>query len=314
MVQRTTLILGLVTALSAFAAETADDAKIHFKRGAELYDEGNYRAALAEFKKAHELLPNFKLLYNIAQVHMQLLDYARAQDTYARYLREGGSEVPAARQAEVQKEIDRLKTRVGQLVISGPDGAEVLLDDEPIGHLPLRGPYVANTGRHRVGLMLAGATQPVVRVVEVLGLESVTVAFPKEAAPAAASAPVSTAPATSATNVSTAPPPAEAPRSKVPMIVGWIVTGSAAVTAGVLSVVALGAADQLKRERGTYLIPQATLNATQSRLVGFAAAADVLWLTTIVGAGISTILTITALTGPTTVAIGPGSVSFSTQF
>src|SRR5690349_10373833 len=52
-------------------------ARVHFARGVEHYDEGNFDAALAEIERAYQLEPsNYKLLYNLAQVQMERHDNA----------------------------------------------------------------------------------------------------------------------------------------------------------------------------------------------------------------------------------------------
>ena len=43
------------------------EARERFQRGVDLYKEGSFDAALAEFNKAYELAPNFRVLYNMAQ-------------------------------------------------------------------------------------------------------------------------------------------------------------------------------------------------------------------------------------------------------
>src|SRR5262245_61950348 len=51
--------------------EILAEAKQRFDRGYELYEEGEYPLALIEFNRAYELVPNYKVLYNIGQVCIQ---------------------------------------------------------------------------------------------------------------------------------------------------------------------------------------------------------------------------------------------------
>src|SRR5687767_10373630 len=46
-------------------------AQSHFRRGVDLYEERNYDGALAEFSRAHELVPNYRVLYNLAQTQVE---------------------------------------------------------------------------------------------------------------------------------------------------------------------------------------------------------------------------------------------------
>src|SRR5580704_19513937 len=125
------LAFALVVLASPFAiADTKiDEAKAHFKSGTDLYDENNFRGALVEFQRAYELAPSYRVLYNIGQVDMELADYAGALTAYRRYLREGGPDVPADRVREVTGELQRLKGRVGTIIVQTAAGAEVLVDD-----------------------------------------------------------------------------------------------------------------------------------------------------------------------------------------
>ncbi|MBV9946426.1 MAG: tetratricopeptide repeat protein, partial [Myxococcales bacterium] len=57
---------GATGATSAAAAQASEDASVHFKRGLQLFDEGDYTLALVEFNRAYQLAPNYRALYNIA--------------------------------------------------------------------------------------------------------------------------------------------------------------------------------------------------------------------------------------------------------
>ena len=74
--------------------EEADLARQHHRRGLELYDEGDFRLALVEFERAYSVGHNFKILFNIGQVHFQLNGYAKARLALEQYLKEGGAAVP----------------------------------------------------------------------------------------------------------------------------------------------------------------------------------------------------------------------------
>ena len=76
----------------AAPAESAklDDAQRRFQRGIELYKESDFDAALVEFKRAYELVPSYKILYNLGQVSYQRHDYASALRYFRQYLEEGG--------------------------------------------------------------------------------------------------------------------------------------------------------------------------------------------------------------------------------
>src|SRR5215218_10346672 len=77
--------------------EARDEAKSRFLKGLDLFKEGDYQAALIEFRRANELAPNYNVLYNIGQVYFQLTDYPNALNSLERYLKEGGDQVSAKR-------------------------------------------------------------------------------------------------------------------------------------------------------------------------------------------------------------------------
>jgi tetratricopeptide (TPR) repeat protein len=137
--------------------DRAAEARVHFDRGVELYREGSYDAALAEFERTNELAPTYKIIYNIAQVQAERHEYAASLKLLREYLRRGGSEINADRREAVQNDINKLKQRVAELsVVADVDGAELFLNDVSVGRLPLSEPVLVNIGSCRVRLEKAG--------------------------------------------------------------------------------------------------------------------------------------------------------------
>jgi len=62
-------------------AQAGEEASTRFKRGLQLFDEGDYALALVEFERAYQLAPNYRALYNIGLVNVQLGRYAEATRT-----------------------------------------------------------------------------------------------------------------------------------------------------------------------------------------------------------------------------------------
>jgi hypothetical protein len=153
------------------SASNVDQARVHFQRGTEFYKEGNYDAALAEFSKAQQIAPNYRLLYNIGQVQAERHDYVAAVRTLTDYLAQGGAEVPE----------DRLT------VTSNVAGAEVSVDGVPMGLLPLSAPLLISAGSRRVSVAKRGYS-PAERTIIVTGEDAPKVELllqPASAAPAA---------------------------------------------------------------------------------------------------------------------------------
>ena len=162
------------TADAADGGGDVEQARHHFERGVEYYNDGDYHAALIEFQRAYKLRPAYRLLYNLGQVAFELRDYAGAERYFRSYLAEGQDDVAPERRSEVQSELEQLQKRVASVRITTnqPD-AEVRIDDRAIDKsagMPIR----VSAGRRRIVADKAGYA-PVQRVIDVLGGESLDV-------------------------------------------------------------------------------------------------------------------------------------------
>jgi tetratricopeptide (TPR) repeat protein len=144
--------------------EAVAEAGQRYDRGLKLYSEGEYRLAVIEFERTYELVPNYRVLFNIGQVRIQLGDYARARLALERYLREGDGELPPARLESVKGDLDMLEGRTATLKIqSSVVGAEVLVDGESVGVTPLPDPVLMNAGDHSIEVRKTGYRSRVLR-------------------------------------------------------------------------------------------------------------------------------------------------------
>ncbi len=234
--------------------EAKEEASRRFKRGIELFGEGDYRAALIEFRRANELAPNYNVLYNIGNVYFQLQDYANALTSFEKYIAEGGSNIDAKRRADVEKDIEKLRTRVARVEISTsvPD-ADVAIDDMPVGKTPFTKPLLVNPGRHRITATKEGRTAAV-RTIEVASFDAVNVALdlpelvakPADTGPVATTIPTATATTPTTSTGPVAPPPP--PPKSIPWA-GWGVTGALAVGAIATGALALSKNSELAELR-----------------------------------------------------------------
>jgi hypothetical protein len=224
--------------VSTAAADDGEEARIHYERGAELYDEGKYEEASVAFSRAYELKPSYKILYNIAQTDNVRGEYAAALGAYRRYLAEGGEALEAARRAEVETEITRLESLVGSLKVEGAiAGSYILVDGRRLGEAPFDGPLLVNLGERDV-LIRKGAEELYHEVVRVAGGQElrIEVEQPQGAGPAGV------------------PPDRDAGRdgassARTRKIIGGVilgVAGAAAVVAGVTGGLALSARNDLQ--------------------------------------------------------------------
>ncbi len=155
--------------------EAVTKAREHFNRGVELFREANFQAALIEFRRANEVSPNYRILFNLGQTYAELQDYAGAMTTFATYLQLGGTEIDASRRTEVEQELAKLRTRVASATITtNVAGAEILVDDAVVGQSPLSGPVLVSAGRRRLAVN-TGRGLPTVKYVELAGGDSIEV-------------------------------------------------------------------------------------------------------------------------------------------
>jgi hypothetical protein len=226
------ILLFQATAFAQAGQEGArEQASAHFQRGVELFEDGAFRAALVEFERAYEVAPDYRLLYNIAQVRFELQDFIGAVQAYERYLTEGGSAVPEQQRAEVENSLRALRQRAGQISLTvNRDGADVFIDDAEVGKTPIETTIAVNVGRHRVSVRAPdGATAA--KIVDVAGGELAEVSLEL-------AAPVREKPAESAG-------PRGMPLTHKLAIVGWGAGGALLLGSVVTGVLALRADSDL---------------------------------------------------------------------
>jgi hypothetical protein len=239
----------------------------HFDHGVVLYGEADYPAALAEFRRAYALAPNSAVLFNIGEAQYQLQDYAGALTTFNRYLVEAPPGAP--HRADVENDVEVLRTRVGHLTIATvPVGADVTIDDQPAGRTPLDERVVVSVGHRRVTATFPGSP-PVTRYVDVAADDdlSVTLQLP----------PASAAPQPFVTV------PAVAPKAAVQVdgrsgaslqALGWIATGALAAGAVSTGIVAWKESVDLKNARDSFPVSAATLQQDSDRTRTYSIVAD----------------------------------------
>jgi hypothetical protein len=293
--------LGLALALAVpslpAAAQTAaptkeqqDAAATRFRKGLDLYKDGDFQAALIEFRRAYELAPNFNVLYNIGQVSFQLQDYPGALNAFERYLTEGGDRVSAARKADVAKDIEKLKARVANLeiVCSVPD-AEITLDDVVVGKSPLPRPILVSAGRHKVSVSKAGFTVST-KVIDIASGDALKVPIdPVEQSVAPPVGPVEPRVPDRTTPPPVNPPPVVPPSRpvRVTPIVFGVTTGVLTVGSVVTGILALGASSNLATLRTSPTATSAALQSGHDKTAALALTTDILWGAAVVSLGVT---------------------------
>jgi hypothetical protein len=185
------ILLGSLAAAGAVHADAKDEARRHFDRAIGLVDDGQLEGALVEFQRSYDLTHHFAVLYNIGQVLVSLARPVEAFDAYQRYLADGREAVPAARRAEVEKEMARQKSRIALIEIYGlPDGARVHVDGKEMGKAPVAASFRVAVGKHAITVTAEGF-EPAASEVTVAGEDHrmFSMALTRQATPA----PVATA-------------------------------------------------------------------------------------------------------------------------
>jgi hypothetical protein len=144
--------------LSAKADDLVDEqARVHFSNGVKLYKKSNFAEALEEFQQAYQLRPSYKIMYNIGQTYIELEKNAEALEAFEGYLLNGSDKIEPERKHEVELEISRLRTVVGELQVIGQAGAQCWIDGKRIGFLPLTAPVRLSAGIHHIEVHIPDA-------------------------------------------------------------------------------------------------------------------------------------------------------------
>jgi hypothetical protein len=132
-------------------------AKANYDAGRLLFGDGDFNGALLKFSASYDLSKDAGLLWNMVACEEKLRHYAKAVANIDRYLTEGGATLTDQDRAEAKTLRETLTAFTAPITVtvSEPD-AEVLLDDESVGHSPLKGPIVADIGERHVTVRKAG--------------------------------------------------------------------------------------------------------------------------------------------------------------
>jgi hypothetical protein len=265
--------------------EDADSAKaaVRFQRAVELYREGSFEGALAEFTKAYQTSPSYLVLYNIAQTQYALHDFVGAYKSLMQYMAEGGGDIPADRRAQVDEMTVKLVGRIAHLQIStNVADADIRVDDVSVGTSPLPGPVPVNVGTRKVGAFRAGSPEAV-RVLTVAGRETVKVDLQIDL-PTVASAKFAPATALSSASLSAKAQAPTAP-SRVGLIVSLSTTAVLAAGTGVCGLLALRAQKNLNDQINTYPNTKSNIENARTRSKNYGYATDALGAATLLSGG-----------------------------
>lgn len=280
-----------LTLAQSKAAEDPDSANAaaRFQIAVDLYHEGSFEGALAEFRKAYQLSPSYRVLYNIAQAQYALHDFVGAYKSLIQYRNEGGEDITGERRDQVAELLAKLRERIAHIEITtNAVGADIRIDDVTVGTSPLPGPVPVNVGQRKVTAFKAGS--PVAtRTVTVAGKENVKVDLhvdpPLAAASSAAAKARGNVDATSASLTASAQAPSKP--SRLPLILSLSATAALGAATGVVGYLALSAQDDLKKQVNTYPSTKDQIDNARTKSKNYGYVADALGAATIVAAGAS---------------------------
>jgi hypothetical protein len=140
---------------SAPSPDVKAEARERFDRGLHLFEKGENTGALAEFKRAYQLIPNPLVLYNMGLVYAATSRPVDAVDTLTQFLADPGT-ASGEEKAHATSVRDEQQKRVSQLVVLTDHPATVEVDGVEVGHTPLVAPLRVASGSHVVAIEAAG--------------------------------------------------------------------------------------------------------------------------------------------------------------
>ncbi|WP_437306851.1 kelch repeat-containing protein [Sorangium sp. So ce388] len=133
------------------------EARAHFERGLDLYSQGAWEAALAEFLASRQVYPTWSATSSAALCLQQLRRYDEALALFETLLRDFSQKLPSDTRSAAQQAVVRLRGLVGTVDIVGAEiGASIMVDGHRRGDYPLPAPLRVAVGSHVVRVYKEG--------------------------------------------------------------------------------------------------------------------------------------------------------------
>lgn len=146
---------GVCPATISLAQDKPAQAKQEFMAGVEAFEAGRHTTALKHFQEAHRLKPHPLVRVNIANCYVKLDRPIEAVFHFKKFLR--SKEGDPAQREEIAEEVGRLKSRIGAVQLSiSPDGAKVNIDDGDTRTAPIMEEIQLAQGPHKIKVTLHG--------------------------------------------------------------------------------------------------------------------------------------------------------------
>ena len=123
------------------------------EQGNQLFDKGQFSAALEKFRQANGLFPSAELQLNLGLTREQLKQLPEATGHFEAFLGQVDGQAFPRRVQAVQAKLAALKKKICSLTIrSDAAGALVKVDGRTVGATPLPAPVYLAPGSHRLEL------------------------------------------------------------------------------------------------------------------------------------------------------------------
>ena len=131
------------------------EARDRFDRGLRLFEKGETAGALAEFKRANELVPNPLVLYNMGLVYAAMNRPVDAVQALEGFLSQSTAAQKSQRK-HAEEVRDEQATRIARLLVKTEVPATVDIDGVEVARTPLAQPIPVASGTHVVGAQAPG--------------------------------------------------------------------------------------------------------------------------------------------------------------
>jgi hypothetical protein len=138
-------------AAKPLAQALTGQAKTDYEAGKTLAGDGDFPGALIKFQSAYDQSKDPRLLWNVAFCEKNMRHYSKVIGTLNRYVAEGNGYLTDKDRKDAQDLIATLQPFTTNATIKvSEDGAQISIDDAPVGTSPLAGPVVLDIGERRI--------------------------------------------------------------------------------------------------------------------------------------------------------------------
>lgn len=147
---------GPALAQGAITPEAKAEARERYDRGMRLFNDGDNAAAIAEWKRVYELVPNPVVLYNIGLGYAAMGRPVLAVEALTRLIAAPGA-LSAERLERAKATRDEQSARIAAIaVVANVEGAAIEIDNIEVAKTPLGAPISVASGTHVVSVVAPG--------------------------------------------------------------------------------------------------------------------------------------------------------------